>query len=150
MNTGEVSWSGLGVGTSKQAFLQELAERVPDLPAERVAVEVFGALVARLSGGLVHQLLDELPADLREFFLLHGDTKDLQERAEGLDKEAFYLRVAERLDVDPNEVRRVLHGCFAALHGQTTETVSEKVQSELPDELRGTWLAARRVSKRPA
>ena len=148
--SGTLSWSGEGVGTTKEGFLRELGERVPDLPAEQVAVEVFGAMEERLSGGVVRELLDELPRDLREYLVLHDGAKDVREGGAAQDKEAFYMRVAERLDLDPDEVRRVLHGFFAALHGQITESIARNVASELPKELSGTWLAARRVANRPA
>ena len=150
MDTGTLSWTGEGTGTSREGFLRELGERVPDLPAEQVMVEVFGALQERLSGGVVQELLAELPREVREYLVLHEGAKSVQEGARAMDKEAFYMRVAERLDLDPDEVRRVLHGFFAALHGQITEPISRSVAGELPKELSGTWLAARRVANRPA
>lgn len=66
-------------------------------------------------------------------------------------KDDFYLGVAEHLDIDPQrDARRVLHGVFAALHGQITDGVASQVQSELSTELSNTWSAARRVADRPA
>ena len=68
---------------------------------------------------------------------------------EKLDKEDFYLHVANHLNAEPENVRLVLHGVFAALHTQITEAESEKVASQLPDYVKGTWRESRRGLDRP-
>jgi uncharacterized protein (DUF2267 family) len=57
--------------------------------------------------------------------------------------------VANHLNADVENVRLVLHGAFAALHSQITEAEAEKVASQLPDYVKGTWLAARRAWTSP-
>jgi uncharacterized protein (DUF2267 family) len=63
--------------------------------------------------------------------------------------EDFYLHVANHLNADPENVRLVLHGVFAALHTQITESESEKISSQLPDYVKGTWRESRRGVDRP-
>jgi uncharacterized protein (DUF2267 family) len=75
--------------------------------------------------------------------------KDVHAPPSKLDREEFYLMVANRLNADPENVRLVLHGVFAALHTQITEAESLKVLSQLPDFLNGTWGASRRGVDRP-
>jgi uncharacterized protein (DUF2267 family) len=142
------SWSGLGVGTDRQSFLSKVARELPDYEPIKATEAVFCALTERLSGGIVEQIFEQLSPDMRE--LLGQCQKRRDAGPELLDKEQFYLHVASHLGAEPESVRLVLHGVFAALHEQITEAESEKVASQLPDYVKGTWLASRRGVDRPA
>ncbi len=146
--TETLSWSGLGVGTDRQSFLQKVSEQLPDHEPSLAVEAVFCALVERLPGGIVQQILEQLSPDVRE--MVGRCPKRAEAPPEKLGKQEFYLHVAHHLNADPENVRLVLHGVFAALHTQITEAVSEKVASQLPDYIKGTWLASRRGVDRPA
>lgn len=143
-----MSWSGLGVGTDRQSFLQHVSEQLPAYEPDKAVEAVFAALFQRLSGGIVQQLLAQFSPDVREMLLPFA--KDVQARPQLLDREDFYLMVANRLNADPENVRLVLHGVFAAVHTQITESESQKVASQLPDFLLGTWNNSRRGIDRPS
>lgn len=139
----EMSWSGLGVGTDKESFLEKVRERlVPDIDPAEAAEAVFCVLTERLSGGTVNRLLEQLPPDVREL-MSRCPRKKLQDDAKKLSRDDFYMAVAEHLLVDPEDVRRILHAVFGALHSQTTEKESERIASELPNDVSYTWVAAR-------
>ena len=140
----ELSWSGQGTGSSRQAFLRRLSAWLPDAPAapERVASAVLHALSDRLSGGVIARVLAELPPDLRPQLARYSKATDAPAPSHG--KDTFYQEVATDLDIAPDQVRRVLHAVFTALHSQLTHAVSDMVSAELPKELSGTWRAARR------
>lgn len=143
-----VSWSGLGVGTDRQSFLNKVAEQLPDYEPVLAVEAVFCALTERLPGGIVQQLFEQLTPDVRE--LVDRCQKRSDAAPEKLDKEDFYLHVANHLNADPEGVRLVLFGVFSALHSQITEAESDKVASQLPDYVKGTWLDARsRLLERP-
>lgn len=138
----EVTWSGEGVGTNRQAFFREIYLRLPtDLPRVECAEAVLGALAERLSGGVVDRILSELPESLRP--LLRPFAKPLDAPARKSDKDDFYLEVAEHLNVDPEDVRRIISAVFSGLHSQITEATSERIASQLSSSLANTWLAAR-------
>ncbi|HVG59098.1 MAG TPA: DUF2267 domain-containing protein [Hyalangium sp.] len=141
------SWSGLGVGTDRQSFLRKVAEQLPDYEPELAVEAVFCALTERLPGGIVQQLFEQLSPDVRE--LVARCQKRADAAPEKLDKEDFYLHVANHLNADPENVRLVLHGVFAALHTQITESESEKISSQLPDYVKGTWRDSRRGVDQP-
>ena len=144
----EVTWSGAGVGTTREAFFREIAVRLPiELPRAEVADAVLCTLAERLSGGLVDRILSELPESLRP--LLRPYTKPIDAPAKGFDKDDFYMAVAEHLNVDPTDVRRIISAVFSALHSQITEATSERVASQLPSELSSTWLASRHAVSAP-
>jgi uncharacterized protein (DUF2267 family) len=142
-----MSWSGLGVGTDRESFLRHVSEQLPAYEPDRAVEAVCAALFERLPGGVVQQLLAQLSPDVRE--LLQPFAKDVHAPPHKLDRDDFYLMVANRLNADPENVRLVLHGVFAALHGQITESEAQVVESQLPDFLGGTWAAARRGLDRP-
>jgi len=137
----EVSWTGAGDGTNLRTFVSIVQERLLNERAVDAIPAVCEALAQRLPGGVVRRLLAQLPEEVRP--LLGRIAKD--ERAPGmkLDKTELYRAVARRLDIEPTEARRILHAVFAGLHSQITESTSERIVAELPDELAGTWLAAR-------
>jgi uncharacterized protein (DUF2267 family) len=142
------TWTGLGQGISREAFLRKISDRAVGLgPAEELAEAVFCALSARLSSGTARDLMEQLSPEVRELFVrCHAHPVGEADR-----KDDFYLDVAEHLDIEPEkDVRRALHGVFAALHGQITDGVASQVAAELPDALEGTWRSARRVADRPA
>lgn len=141
------SWSGLGVGTDRQSFLNKVAEQLPDYEPIKAVEAVFCALTERLSGGIVQQLIEQLSPDVRE--LVSRCQKRVEEGPRKLDKQEFYLHVANHLNADPENVRLVLFGVFAALQSQITKDEVEKVASQLPDYVKGTWLDARRVVDKP-
>ncbi|XXF77865.1 DUF2267 domain-containing protein [Myxococcaceae bacterium GXIMD 01537] len=143
-----LSWSGLGVGTDRQSFLQHVAEQLPAYEPDKALGAVCAVLFERLPGGIVQQLLEQLSPDVRE--LLEPFAKDVKAPPKKLDRDDFYLAVANRLNADIENVRLVLHGVFAALHTQITEAESLKVASQLPDYLLGTWQASRRGVDRPS
>jgi len=142
------SWSGLGVGTDRKSFLDKVSAQLPDYEAERAAEAVFCALSERLSGGLVQQLRDQLPPDVRE--LLSTCHRHRGDAPAPLDRDDFYLSVANHLNAEPENVRLVLHGVFAALHTQIVEAEAQKIEGQLPKWLQGTWAAARVQIDRPA
>jgi uncharacterized protein (DUF2267 family) len=136
-----MSWSGLGVGTDRESFLEKVHERVPELDAAEAAEGVFCVLSERISGGTVQRLFDQLPPDVRDLFNRCNRRK--QAKAKPGNRDDFYLSVAEHLMVDPEQVRRILFGVFGALHSQITEAESDRVASELPDSIASTWLSSR-------
>ncbi|MFP2932308.1 DUF2267 domain-containing protein [Pyxidicoccus sp. 3LG] len=141
------SWSGLGVGTDRKSFMDKVSAQIPDYEAERAAEAVFCGLSELLSGGLVQQLREQLPNDLRD--LLGVCPRHRGEEAAKLDRDDFYLMVANHLNADPENVRLVLHGVFAALHAQILEAEARKIEGQLPKWLQGTWAAARMHVDRP-
>ncbi|WP_224249318.1 DUF2267 domain-containing protein [Hyalangium gracile] len=141
------SWSGLGVGTDRQSFLNKVAEQLPDYEPVKAVEAVFCALTERLPGGIIQQLLEQLTPDVRD--IVGRCHKRLEAGPEKLDKDDFYLHVANHLNAEPENVRLVLFGVFAALHTQITLAESEKVASQLPDYVKGTWVDSRRVADRP-
>jgi uncharacterized protein (DUF2267 family) len=144
------TWTGLGQGISREAFLRKIGDRVVGLgPAEELAEAVFCALSGRLSSGTARDLFEQLSPEVRELFT--SCRAHPKRDAGARDKNDFYLDVAEHLDIDEErDARRVLHGVFAALHGQITDGVASQIAAELPSELEATWTAARRVADRPA
>ncbi len=142
----EVTWSGLGAGTDKEAFLDVIRERVPELDASEAAEAVFCVLSRRISGGTLQRLLAELPEEAREVVGSGGCHKgrDLSSNAESGDRDDFYLGVAEHLLIEPEQVRRVLHAVFGGLHSQITERESERIAQELPKDVASTWEGARK------
>jgi uncharacterized protein (DUF2267 family) len=136
------SWSGLGVGTDRETFLRHVAQQLPDYPPEQAVEAVFCALTERLPGGIVQELFEQLSPDVRE--LVGRCQKGSEAPPEKLDRDDFYLHVASHLNAEPENVRLVLHGVFAALQTQITEVVFEKVSSQLPDWVKGTWRESRR------
>jgi uncharacterized protein (DUF2267 family) len=142
-----LSWSGLGVGTDRQSFLRKVADQLPDYESDKAVEAVFCALTERLPGGIVQQLFEQLSPDVRE--LVGRCQKQRDAPPEKLGKEDFYLHVANHLNAEPENVRLVLHGVFAALHTQITESESEKIASQLPGYVKGTWLDSRRGVDRP-
>jgi uncharacterized protein (DUF2267 family) len=141
------SWSGLGVGTDRQDFLRKVSEQLPDYEPDKAVLAVFCALTERLPGSIVQQLIEQLSPDVRE--LVSRCEKRADEAPEKLAKDDFYLHVANHLNADVENVRLVLHGVFAALHSQITEAESEKISSQLPDYVKGTWRESRRGVDRP-
>ncbi len=140
----EMSWSGLGVGTDKSAFLDVITERVPELDAEEAAEAVFCVLSKRISGGTLQRLVAQLPEDVRSLVGRCHAHRDETSNAEAGDRDDFYLEVAEHLMIEPEDVRRVLHGVFGGLHSQITEAQSERVSQELPRDIASTWEGARK------
>ncbi|HYX90914.1 MAG TPA: DUF2267 domain-containing protein [Myxococcaceae bacterium] len=143
----EASWSGLGVGTDKQSFLHHISERLPDLDPEEAAEAVFCVLSQRLSRGTVQRLQDQLPPDVRKMFS-HCE-RHSHRPSSGVDRNDFYLAIAEHLLVDPEDVRLIIHGVFSGLHSQITEAESRRIASELPDAIASTWLTARHAVPAP-
>jgi uncharacterized protein (DUF2267 family) len=144
----EISWTGEGTGTRREAFYGKISERLPGIPADEAAEAVIHALCERLSKGLVDRLFASLPDDLRRD--LGPYMQNAKAETAHFERDDFYLAVAEMLAVPAEDVRRVLHAVFAALHTQLTDAESERIASQLPDYLSYTWLAARRVAEAPA
>jgi uncharacterized protein (DUF2267 family) len=141
------SWSGLGVGTDRESFLSKISQQIPEYEPAQAVEAVFCALTERLPGGIVQELFEQLTPDVRE--LVSHCEKRREATAEPLDKDDFYLHVANHLNAEPENVRLVLYCVFAALHTQITEAESQKVASQLPDYVKGTWLDSRRGVDRP-
>lgn len=141
------SWSGEGVGTSLESFLASIEQQLPEYSPRESSEAVVGALCERLPGGLVRELREQFPSDLREFFASYW--KEPSAPASTFDKDDFYLDVGERLQVDVESVRLVLHVVFAALHSQITERLAERIGREMPPNVVGTWDAARRDANLP-
>lgn len=135
------SWSGLGTGTDRESFLDKIRV-IPELDPAEAAEAVFCVLTQRLSSGTSERLLEELPPDVREL-VSSCPRRESSVHAQHTDRDDFYLSVAEHLLVDPEEVRRIIHAVFAALHSQIVERESERISSELPDDIKQTWIAAR-------
>lgn len=142
------SWSGEGVGTDRNSFLDTVRAQLPDYEPELAAEAVFCALSERLSEGLVKQLREQLPEDVRAMMTVcHRHQGDAPRK---LDRDDFYLMVANHLNAEPENVRLVLHGVFTALRTQLTEAEADKVEGQLPAWLQGTWSVARKGIDRPA
>jgi uncharacterized protein (DUF2267 family) len=143
-----MSWSGLGVGTVRESFLLHVAEQLPSYEPDKAVHAVCSVLFRRLPGGIIQQLLAQFSPDVRELF--EPLAKDANAPPDKLDRDEFYRMVANRLNIDTENVRLALHGVFAALHTQITEGESHRVASQLPDYLAGTWMASRRQVDRPS
>jgi uncharacterized protein (DUF2267 family) len=141
------SWSGLGVGTDRETFLRKIAEQLPEYDPAQAVEAVFCALTERLPGGIVQQLFEQLSPDVRD--IVGRCQKRIEATAEKLDKEDFYLHVANHLNAEPENVRLVLFTVFSALQSQLTDAESEKVATQLPEFVKGTWQDARRWVDRP-
>ncbi|HEX5749525.1 MAG TPA: DUF2267 domain-containing protein [Archangium sp.] len=146
MDTTE-SWSGEGVGTSVESFLAHINREVPEYSPTEVADAVMSALCERLPGGLVQELREQFPEGLRRLF--ERSWKERSAPAQKFDKDDFYLDIAERLQVEPENVRLVLHVFFGSLHSQITEKLAQKIRSEMPPNIAGTFDAARRDADLP-
>ncbi|QRN98104.1 DUF2267 domain-containing protein [Archangium violaceum] len=141
------SWSGEGVGTSVESFLARINREVPEYSPSEAADAVMSALCERLPGGLVQELKEQFPEGLRRLF--ERGWKDRSAPAQKFDKDDFYLDIAERMQIEAENVRLVLHVVFASIHSQITERLAEKIDSELPPNISGTWNAARRAADLP-
>jgi uncharacterized protein (DUF2267 family) len=137
----EASWSGSGAGTDRDSFIAAVHGLLPELDAEQAAEGVFCVLSQRLSGGTARRLLDELPEDARGLFR-HCERHANSPAPEG-NRDDFYLAVSNHLNIEPEDVRRILHAVYGAIHSQITEAESERIASELPRDLSDTWLGAR-------
>lgn len=142
------SWSGLGTGTDRESFLEKIRENIDEIDAAEAAEAVFCVLTNRLSGGTADRLLDELPPDVRDLLSI-CPRRQSSAHASHTDKDDFYLSVAEHLLVDPEDVRRIIHAVFGALHTQIVEREAERIASELPDDIKQTWIAARHAVPAP-
>ncbi|MBZ4421386.1 DUF2267 domain-containing protein [Myxococcus sp. RHSTA-1-4] len=142
------SWTGLGVGTDRKSFLDKVSAQIPDYDAQQAVEAVFCALSERLPGGLVRQLEEQLSPDVRP--MLSACHRHRGEEPTKLDRDDFYLMVANHLNAEPENVRLVLHGVFSALHSQLLEAEARKIEGQLPRWLQGTWAAARLHVDRPA
>ncbi len=141
------SWSGEGVGTSVESFLARINREVPEYPPAEAADAVMSALCERLPGGLVQEMREQFPEALRQLF--QRCWKDRTAPAQKFDKDDFYLDVAERLQIEAENVRLVLHVVFASILSQITEKLANKIDSEMPPNIAGTWEAARRAADLP-
>ena len=142
------SWSGLGTGTDRESFLEKIRENIDKIDAAEAAEAVFCVLTKRLSGGTADRLLDELPPDVRDLLSI-CPRRQSSAHAPHTDKDDFYLSVAEHLLVDPEDVRRIIHAVFGALHTQIVEREAERIASELPDDIKQTLIAARHAVPAP-
>jgi uncharacterized protein (DUF2267 family) len=141
------SWSGEGVGTSAESFLARINREVPEYSPAEAADAVISALCERLPGGLVQELREQFPESLRRLF--ERSWKDRSANAQKFNKDDFYLDIAERLQIEPENVRLVLHVVFGSIHSQITEKLAEKIDAELPPNVSGTWNGARRDADLP-
>lgn len=143
------SWTGLGTGTGREAFVAQIREDLGDeLDPAEVAEAVVCVLTQRLSGGTSQRLFEGLPEDVSEL-VRNCPRRESSAHAPPTDRDDFYLSVAEHLLVDPEEVRRIIHAAFAALHTQLLERESERIASELPGDIKETWIAARHNVRAP-
>lgn len=143
-----LSWSGLGVGTDRESFLAKVREQLPDYEPAVAAEAVFCALSELLPEGLLGQIRQQLPEDVRP--LMSRCHRHHGERPEKMERDDFYLDVANHVNADPENVRLVLHGVFSALHTQITEMEARKIEGQLPKWIAGSWAAARLHIDRPA
>ena len=141
------SWTGLGVGTDLKSFLDTISSQIPDYEADKAAEAVFCALSERLSASWVAHLREQLPPDIRD--TLRVCHRHRGEAPTKLDRDDFYLMVANHLNAEPENVRLVLHGVFSALHAQLPDAEAKKLEQQLPAWLQGTWAAARLHVDRP-
>jgi uncharacterized protein (DUF2267 family) len=146
MDTTE-SWSGEGVGTSVESFLAHINREVPEYSPTEVADAVMSALCERLPGGIVQELREQFPEGLRRLF--ERSWKERSANAQKFDKDDFYLDIAERLQIEPESVRLLLHVVFGSIHSQITEKLAEKIAAEMPPNITGTWDGARRDADLP-
>src|SRR5690349_18911435 len=96
------SWSGEGVGTSAESFLAHINREVPEYSPTEAADAVMSALCERLPGGLVQELKEQFPEGLRQLF--QHSWKERSAPAHRFDKDDFYLDIAERLQIEPENV----------------------------------------------
>ncbi len=95
----------------------------------------------------MQELFEQFPQSLRQLF--NHCRKERSAPARKFDKDDFYLEVAEHMRIEPEDVRLVLHAVFASIHSQITEKLSEKMVSEMPPNVSGTWYAARKAADLP-
>ncbi|WP_158501725.1 DUF2267 domain-containing protein [Vitiosangium sp. GDMCC 1.1324] len=141
------SWSGEGVGTNSESFLARINREVPEYSPADAAEAVMSALCARLPGGLVQELREQFPESLRQLF--QHCWKERSAPARKFDKDDFYLDIAEHMQTEPENVRLVLYVVFSAIRSQITEKLADKIGSEMPPNVAGTWEASHRAAERP-
>jgi uncharacterized protein (DUF2267 family) len=141
------SWSGEGVGTSVESFLARINREIPEYPPTDAADAVMSALCARLPGGLVQEMREQFPEGIRQLF--QHCWKDRSAPGRKFNKDDFYLEIAEHLGTEPENVRLVLYVVFAAIRSQITDKLADKIDSELPANMSGTWEASHRAAELP-
>ncbi|MGI5230001.1 DUF2267 domain-containing protein [Actinoallomurus sp. CA-142502] len=92
---------------------------------ERAARAVLTTLAERLSRGRAHDLLRQLPTEIKPWL-------DTERSAERFDHAEFLRRVAEREGVDPESAERDARAVFAALGRAVSDDAIAAVAEELP------------------
>lgn len=140
----EPTWTSLGVGTSARTFFEDIQDLLASERATAAAQAVFCVLTEVLPGGLVGEMLDQLPEDIRQYLsgcVRHPNRSDAAVHRE---KDELYEEIADHMNAEPEDARRILHAVFAALQFQITRDLAHRVLRTLPAAIAGTWESAAR------
>lgn len=132
-------YSGPG-GSEDEEFFRLIRETLPDVSPDEAADAVLCAIAQRVSGAVAQQLIEDLPESLRHLATPCARHTDATAR----DKDDFYANVAEHLEGDARDSRRVISAVFSAVQAQITRRTADQISSQLPRDLTSTWNAARR------
>lgn len=111
-------------------FIRRVGERADigdRFEAEKTSAVVLQALCDRLSGKEANDLLAQLPAMLRELVVVSPS-------AQPIPFEEFVRRVADELQVEPDEARKRIRAVFATLREAVTWGELRDVLAELDPE----------------
>lgn len=111
-------------------FMGKVGERagISDrFEAERTAAVVLQALCDRLSGKEANDLLAQLPSLFRDLVVVSPSPLPIS-------VDEFVARVADELDVEPDEARRRIRATFATLREAVTVGELQDVFEELDPE----------------
>jgi uncharacterized protein (DUF2267 family) len=120
-------------------FLGDVSRRtgLGEKEARNAATAVLCVLSRRLSGGEARKLATELPATIRSF--ARECHLDSNAKAGNFGLFEFLKRVADHLDVNVEEARRLVPAVFAATRDQLSFAERESVESQLPEGLKEMW-----------
>ena len=108
--------------------------------AKRATAAVFHALRDRLTPEESDQVVDQLPAELKEVWVA-GEKED--RRPAKLHRDEFFQRVQAELRLpSPREAHWITLAVFAALKEQLSPGEAGDVLAQLPKDLKEVWVEA--------
>jgi uncharacterized protein (DUF2267 family) len=130
-------------------FLGEVSQRtgLNEKEARKAATAVLCVLSRRISGGEARKLAGELPAPIRSF--ARACHLDRNATAGNFGLFEFLKRVADHLDANVEEARRIVPAVFAATRNQLSFAERESVESQLPEGLKELWHSPEMASEHP-
>ena len=127
-------------GPEDEEFFRIIRATLPDVSPDEAADAVLCAIAQRLSGAVAQQLIEDLPESLRHLATPCARHTD----ATTPDKADFHANVAEHLEGDGADSRRVIGAVFSAVQAHISRRTAQDIASQLPRDLTSTWNAARR------